>query len=88
MIMIIVKPYYKNLKKYLRDDAIYQDYIKNPNIKLSDYDKYCVEHCDDIDCALKECETLEMIRREVYKKNADINKIKHIIAKGGDGFEI
>lgn len=88
MIMLIDKTYYKNLKKYLKDDVIYQDYIKNKNIDISDFDRFCIDHCVDIQFALKECETLEMIKRELKKENISIDKIKKIISKGGDENEI
>ena len=69
---IIEKGYYKNLKKYISDDPIYQDYIKNNDIELSDFDRFCIDHCVDINLALKElCEQKVII-------DETINELKSV----------
>lgn len=58
-----------NLKEYVSIDAIYQDYLQDPNKIISDYDIFCVEHCEAINTILKENELIEA------KVSYEINKI-------------
>lgn len=59
--------YNKNLKLYLKDDTIYQAYLKKELKEISDFDRFCINHCEDIDNMLKENTYLkkELMR---YKK--------------------
>ena len=45
--------YKERLKKYLEEDVIYTEY-KNGKMDMSDFDKFCIEHCKDIECLLNE----------------------------------
>lgn len=49
--------YKERLKQYLEEDAIYSEY-KSGKCDMSDFDKFCVEHCKDIECLLNENEEL------------------------------
>ena len=43
----------ERLKKYIDNDEVYQDYKKG-NINLTDFEKFCVQHCKDIEEILEE----------------------------------
>ena len=43
-----------NLKKYIEQDKIYQDYKKGKLEDKSDFDEFCINHCEDIKNALDE----------------------------------
>ena len=45
--------YKERLKKYLEEDVVYSEY-KNGKMDMSDFDKFCIEHCKDIECLLNE----------------------------------
>lgn len=45
--------YKERLKQYLEDDVIYSEY-KSDKCDMSDFDKYCIEHCKDIESLLNE----------------------------------
>ena len=49
--------YKERLKQYLEEDAIYSEY-KSGRCDMSDFDKFCIEHCKDIECLLNENEEL------------------------------
>ena len=50
--------YKERLKQYLEEDAIYSEY-KSGKCDMSDFDKFCVEHCKDIECLLNENQELK-----------------------------
>lgn len=47
--------YKERLKEYIENDVIYSEY-KNGKCDMSDFDKFCIEHCKDIECLLNENE--------------------------------
>lgn len=47
--------YKERLKQYLEEDTIYSEY-KSGKCDVSDFDKFCIEHCQDIECLLNENE--------------------------------
>ena len=49
--------YKERLKQYLEEDTIYSEY-KSGKCDMSDFDKFCIEHCKDIECLLNENEEL------------------------------
>ena len=50
--------YEKRLKQYLEEDVIYSEY-KSGKCDMSDFDKFCIEHCKDIECLLNEIQELK-----------------------------
>ena len=50
--------YKERLIEYIEDDAIYQEWIGTDNEDISDYDRFCIEHCQDIQELLNEVENL------------------------------
>lgn len=45
--------YKERLKQYLEEDTIYTEY-KSGKCDMSDFDKFCIEHCKDIEYLLNE----------------------------------
>lgn len=43
----------ERLREYVENDDIYTEY-KSGKCDMSDFDKYCIEHCKDIECLLNE----------------------------------
>lgn len=50
-----MKEHIDNLREYIENDAIYQDYKagKIKDTDLSDFDMFCIEHCMDIEVVLE-----------------------------------
>lgn len=63
--------YKERLKQYLEEDVIYSEY-KSGRCDMSDFDNFCIEHCKDIECLLKENE----------KQKEVIDKAIKILEKG------
>lgn len=45
--------YKERLREYVKNDVIYSEY-KSGKRDMSDFDKYCIEHCKDIESLLNE----------------------------------
>jgi len=58
----------KNLKQYVKDDAIYQDYKKDKGKNFSDFDNFCINHCKDIEAVLEYNAYLENELKNYEKK--------------------
>ena len=54
-----MEDYKENLKTYIKEDIIYQEYLKNKNKNFSDFDKFCIQHCKDIEELLEENKKLK-----------------------------
>lgn len=50
----------ERLKEYLNKDEIYQDYKQNKLMNFSDFDKFCIQHCKDIEELLEENNELKI----------------------------
>lgn len=51
---------YFNLKEYIEEDEIYQQYLKKDNKEdFSDFDLFCIQHCEDIENYLDLCDILD-----------------------------
>ena len=44
----------ERLKDYIETDPIYEEWISDKLKNPSDFDKYCIQHCEDIDILLLE----------------------------------
>ena len=51
----------KNLKKYIEEDGVYKKTLKY----YSDFDKFCYNHCKDIDTVLILVEKLQKYRHSI-----------------------
>lgn len=47
------------LKEYVEKDEIYQEYKNGKLTNASDFDKFCIQHCEDIEELLEENEELK-----------------------------
>lgn len=47
------------LKEYIEKDEIYQDYKKGKLTSINDFDKFCIQHCKDIEELIEENEELK-----------------------------
>ena len=63
----------ERLKEYIEQDQIYQDYKNNKLLSPSDFDKFCIQHCKDIEEMLEENEEL---KKENEKLKDIINFVK------------
>lgn len=59
--------YKERLKQYLEEDVIYSEY-KSGRCDMSDFDKFCIEHCKDIECLLNEVQE----QKEVIDKAVEL----------------
>ena len=68
----------ERLKQYLEEDVIYTEY-KSGKCDMSDFDKFCIEHCKDIECLLNEVEeykevidkAIEFVQDHIYQFDGD-----------------
>lgn len=67
-----------NLREYLRDDVAYQKYLKEKDFKPNEFDKYCIDHCLDIQEALDEISSL----RTNYSKLKSRKRSEGVIIDG------
>lgn len=54
-----MEDYKERLKEYVKTDVVYQDFQENETKKFNDFEKFCVEHCQDIEKLLEENKTLK-----------------------------
>lgn len=59
--------YKERLKEYIEKDKIYQDYKQNKLMNCSDFDKFCIQHCKDIEELLEENLELEQALDDIEK---------------------
>lgn len=59
--------YKERLREYVENDDIYTEY-KSGKCDMSDFDKFCIEHCKDIECLLNEVEE----QKEVIDKAVEL----------------
>ena len=57
----------ESLKEYIDKDEIYQDYKQNKLMNCSDFDKFCIQHCKDIEELLEENLELEQALDDIEK---------------------
>lgn len=49
----------ERLKQYIEKDEIYQNYKQNKLMNSNDFDKFCIQHCKDIEELLEENQQLK-----------------------------
>ena len=57
----------ERLKEYINKDEIYQDYKQDKLMNPSDFDKFCIQHCKDIEELLEENLELEQALDDIEK---------------------
>ena len=77
-----MEDYKENLKTYIKEDIIYQEYLKNKNKNFSDFDKFCIQHCKDIEELLEENEKLkaelQLYQGALKRENEAIHKVNDL----------
>ena len=64
----------ENLKEYIEEDELYILYKRGENKKLSYFDKFCIEHCEDIEVLITEYERQKQINQEHRKINGELSE--------------
>ena len=80
--------YKERLREYVENDDIYTEY-KSGKCDMSDFDKFCIEHCKDIECLLNENEeqkevidkTIEYIEKDMWNTLDDGNTSCYVIER-------
>ena len=66
----------ESLKEYISKDEIYQDYKQDKLMNCSDFDKFCIQHCKDIEELLEENLELEQALDEIEKYMTNYIKVE------------
>lgn len=48
----------ERLRSYIEEDPLYVEYKNGVNMAVSDFDRFCISHCEDIEDLLDEVEEL------------------------------
>ena len=67
--------YKERLKQYLEEDTIYSEY-KSGKCDMSDFDKFCIEHCKDIERLLNEVQEYKEVIDKVTKTIYEIDELR------------
>ena len=76
--------YKERLKQYLEEDVIYSEY-KSDKCDMSDFDKFCIEHCKDIECLLNENEEQKEV---IDKAISQLGMYADILTNNCDAYSI
>lgn len=76
--------YKERLKQYLEEDTIYSEY-KSGKCDMSDFDKFCIEHCKDIECLLNENEEQKEV---IDKAISQLGMYADILTNNCDAYSI
>lgn len=76
--------YKERLKQYLEEDTIYSEY-KSGKCDMSDFDKFCIEHCKDIECLLNEVEEQKEV---IDKAISQLGMYADILTNNCDAYSI
>lgn len=67
--------YKERLREYVENDDIYTEY-KSGKCDMSDFDKFCIEHCKDIECLLNENEEQKEVIDKLTKTIYEIDELR------------
>lgn len=76
--------YKERLKQYLEEDTIYSEY-KSGKCDMIDFDKFCIEHCKDIECLLNENEEQKEV---IDKAISQLGMYADILTNNCDAYSI
>lgn len=76
--------YKERLKQYLEEDVIYSEY-KSGKCDMSDFDKFCIEHCKDIECLLNEVQEYKEV---IDKAISQLGMYADILTNNCDAYSI
>lgn len=65
----------ENLKKYINEDFAYREPIKN----MSDFDRFCYNHCKDIDTVLDYIEKLENMYNKEHNEHIEMKRQNSVL---------
>ena len=74
----------ERLREYVENDDIYTEY-KNGKCDMSDFDKFCIEHCKDIECLLNEVEEQKEV---IDKAISQLGMYADILTNNCDAYSI
>ena len=64
----------ERLKGYIERDEIYEDYKKDKLMNASDFEKFCIQHCKDIEELLEENQELKKQIEELELQNFNLRE--------------
>lgn len=64
------------LKQYIEEDKIYNNWVNNNLNELSDFDKFCIEHCKDIESLLNEVQEYKDVIDKLSKTIYEIDELR------------
>lgn len=67
-----MKTYKDRLRTYISEDEVYQKYKKGET-NFNDFDKFCIQHCADIEEMLQDNQLLKI---QVSAREEEYNKLK------------
>ena len=76
--------YKERLREYVETDYIYSEY-RSGKCDMSDFDKYCIEHCKDIECLLNENEEQKEV---IDKAISQLGMYADILTNNCDAYSI
>ena len=74
------KTYKDRLKTYINEDEVYQKYKKGET-NFNDFDKFCIQHCIDIEEILQDN---QILRIKASARETEYYKLKEVIDKAID----
>lgn len=74
----------ERLREYVENDDIYTKY-KSGKCDMSDFDKFCIEHCKDIECLLNEVEEQKEV---IDKAISQLGMYADILTNNCDAYSI
>lgn len=74
----------ERLREYIENDEIYTEY-KSGKCDMSDFDKFCIEHCKDIECLLNEVQELKEV---IDKAISQLGMYADILTNNCDAYSI
>ena len=72
-----MKTYKDRLKTYISEDEIYKKYKKGET-NFNDFDKFCIQHCADIEEMLQDN---QILRIKASARETEYYKLKEVIDK-------
>ena len=74
------KTYKDRLRTYISEDEVYQKYKKGET-NFNDFDKFCIQHCADIEEMLQDN---QILRIKASARETEYYKLKEVIDKAID----
>lgn len=72
----------ERLEEYIKEDKIYNDWLDQNTSYVSDFDKFCIQHCLDIKEILEENQELKEEINKISKKELKVMNMLYSIEYG------